>query len=131
MKKADIPAVSAMIPLQVDRPTAQEIREFRKQLGMTQKQFSSAFNIPLGAVCRWEQGQDAPRRFTALNALWRKLYRTHRSRRQRQGQEQENEEPHSSSMQSKNFITAGAPLCGSPFFDINETGTTVVQLLGV
>ncbi|WP_244831996.1 DNA-binding transcriptional regulator [Caballeronia sp. TF1N1] len=131
MKKADIAAVPGMVLMQVDWPTAEEIKQFRQELGMTQQQFSSTFDIPLDTVRRWEQEQNAPQRSNAVNTQSRKLCRTHRTRRQRQGQQQESDESHSGRVQSNNFITAGAPLCGVPFFDIHQSGTAIVQMLGV
>lgn len=33
---------------------------YRKSLGMSQKEFAEEFDIPLGTLRRWEQGQNRP-----------------------------------------------------------------------
>ena len=37
-----------------------EIKELREKTGLTQKQFSEHFDIPIGTLRRWEQGQGKP-----------------------------------------------------------------------
>lgn len=36
--------------------TADQIRNFRKELGLTQEEFAAQFNVPLGTLRDWEQG---------------------------------------------------------------------------
>ena len=36
--------------------TAEQLKDFRKELAMTQEQFSKEFDIPLGTLRDWEQG---------------------------------------------------------------------------
>jgi DNA-binding transcriptional regulator YiaG len=40
--------------------TAKDIVDYRETLDMTQEEFSSAFEVPLGTLRRWEQGVSKP-----------------------------------------------------------------------
>jgi DNA-binding transcriptional regulator YiaG len=40
--------------------TAADITEYREAIGMTQEEFSDFFQIPVGTLRRWEQGQSKP-----------------------------------------------------------------------
>lgn len=56
-----------------------EIIKYRKSLGMTQKQFSNEFSIPLGTLRRWEQGQNKPNLTYGSINLFSKLF-THKEK---------------------------------------------------
>jgi putative transcriptional regulator len=55
------------------RLTSKQVRAFRGELGLTQQQFAEEFDIPLGTLRRWEQGQSnpSPARATLLRLLQR------------------------------------------------------------
>jgi DNA-binding transcriptional regulator YiaG len=40
--------------------TADDISEYRSAIGMTQEEFADFFQIPIGTLRRWEQGQSKP-----------------------------------------------------------------------
>lgn len=52
------------------------IQEFRHAIGMTQKQFSDEFGIPIGTLRNWEQGISEPPEyvFTMIVATFRRDY---------------------------------------------------------
>lgn len=37
-----------------------EVKEIRKQTGMSQSEFAKRFNIPVGTLAHWEQGVRTP-----------------------------------------------------------------------
>ncbi len=48
------------------------IKEFRKKCGMTQKQFSEYFNLPIRTLQEWEQGRRKPPSYILelLERIW-------------------------------------------------------------
>lgn len=53
--------------------TYQLIREFRRNAGMTQQEFSKEFSIPLGTLRRWEQDRNVPRASSQFLNLLRRI----------------------------------------------------------
>lgn len=51
----------------------EEIAKYRKKIGMTQKDFSEQFGVPLGTLRRWEQGQNTPLFSNNLRKIFNKL----------------------------------------------------------
>lgn len=45
----------------IDEISGEEIRVFREELGLTQKQFSESLGIPLSTLRKWEQDVAKPR----------------------------------------------------------------------
>jgi len=40
--------------------TGDQVVEFRKRIGLSQREFAVEFDIPLGTLRRWEQEQSSP-----------------------------------------------------------------------
>ena len=51
---------------------ARSIKELRESTGMTQKQFSKAYDIPLSTLTKWEQGYSSPAPYV-INLIARTL----------------------------------------------------------
>lgn len=81
MKKPAIVAASKLILAKVERPTADEIKQFRENLGLTQEEFAREFEIPLVTIRRWEQKLNTPRRRNPIYTMWRAVARSQRTHR--------------------------------------------------
>ncbi len=51
--------------------TAEEIKELRKQAGLTQKAFADLLQVSENTVARWERGDRSPRDFAVKARLER------------------------------------------------------------
>lgn len=71
---AAIGAVGSPPCLSAPELSGAEIRKFRLSLDLTQEQFASEFDIPLGTLRRWERGANTPRAnegfLRLLDAVW-------------------------------------------------------------
>lgn len=69
------PGLQAAMITMPEQPSGADVKRFREAVEMTQEEFAKQFNLPLGTLRRWEQGQNEPRGNSPLHVAVRKVLR--------------------------------------------------------